>query len=70
MPKLIETQYIYKKQFGFTLQQKRAFKIMKEYGVNISQFARAAIDEKLKRDWPSIKEKHNRINDAPDWVYE
>jgi hypothetical protein len=61
MPKLIETQYIYKKQFGFTLQQKRAFMTMKEYGVNISQFTRAAIDEKLKRDWPSIKEKKEKI---------
>jgi len=61
MTKPIETQYIYKKQFGFTLQQKRAFITMKEYGVNISQFARAAIDEKLKRDWPEIKEKKERI---------
>jgi post-segregation antitoxin (ccd killing protein) len=34
---------------------------MKEYGVNISQFTRAAIDEKLKRDWPSIKEKKEKI---------
>ena len=62
MPKLTEYQYAYKKVIGFTLQQKNAFETLKKYNVNINQFTRAAINEKLKRDWKSIKEKHTKCN--------
>lgn len=34
---------------------------LKQYDVNISQFIRQAIKEKLHRDWKQIKEKKERI---------
>ena len=51
----------YKKVIGFTKQQQEAFKTLEEYGVNVNQFVRASVKEKLKRDWKSIKEKKERI---------
>ncbi len=51
----------YKKVIGFTKQQKDAFKTLEEYGVNVNQFIRAAVKEKLKRDWKSIKEKKELV---------
>ena len=56
MPKQIEYQFIYKKQIGFTKQQKEAFETLKKYNVNVNSFIRTAIKEKLKRDWKIIKE--------------
>ena len=41
--------------------QAKSLKKLKEYNVNVSQFIRQAIKEKLKRDWKEIKEKHERI---------
>lgn len=41
--------------------QAKSLKKLKEYDVNVSQFIRQAIKEKLKRDWPEIKEKHKKI---------
>ncbi len=35
--------------------------ILESYGVNVNQFIRLAIKEKLKRDWKSIKEKKEKI---------
>lgn len=57
MLKPIEIQYVYKKQIGFTLQQKRAFETLEGYGVNINDFIRIAVKEKIKKDWRSIKEE-------------
>ena len=51
----------YKNVIGFTKQQQEAFKTLEEYGVNVNQFVRASVKEKLKRDWKSIKEKKERI---------
>ena len=34
---------------------------LKDYDVNVSQFIRLAISEKIKRDWKSIKEKKERV---------
>ena len=51
-----ELQYSYKKVLGFTNQQKKAFEILESYGINVNQFIRASIKEKLQRDWKSIKE--------------
>lgn len=62
--KPIDLQYIYKKQIGFTETQKKAFEILEKYGVNVNQFIREAVKEKLKRDWKSIKEK-NRNSICP-----
>ena len=61
MIKPIETQYVYKKQIGFTLQQKKSFKVLESYGVNINQFIRQSVKEKLQRDWKSIKEEKEKI---------
>jgi hypothetical protein len=53
-------QFEYKKVINFTKQQKETFEILKKYNVNINQFIRLAIKEKIQRDWKSIKEKKNR----------
>jgi hypothetical protein len=60
VPKPTDIQYVYKKQIGFTLKQKRAFKKLENYGVNISHFIRIAIREKIQRDWKTIKEEKER----------
>ena len=49
-------RFEYKKVIGFTLQQKRAFEILEEHGVNVNNFIRQAISEKIKSDWRKIKE--------------
>lgn len=49
MPKPIDLQYTYKKLIGFTKTQKLAFEKLEKYDVNVSQFIRQAIKEKLKR---------------------
>ena len=51
----------YKKVVGFTKVQQEAFKTLEEYGVNVNQFIRAAIKEKLQREWKQIKEKKETI---------
>ena len=55
-----ELQYSYKKQIGFTETQHKSLIILESYGVNVNQFIRSAVKEKLKRDWPEIKESHER----------
>lgn len=46
---------------GFNKTQFESLQKLKEYDVNLSQFVRIAIKEKLKRDWRSIKEKKERV---------
>ena len=46
---------------GFDNIQFKSLQTLKEYDVNINQFIRLAIKEKLKRDWKSIKEEKERI---------
>ena len=41
-------------------QQSRSLDTLKDYNVNVSQFIRSAIKEKLQRDWNGIKEKQQR----------
>ena len=53
--------YTYKKLLSFTDQQKKAFEILEKYGVNINQFIRQAVKEKLQKDWKGIKEKKERV---------
>lgn len=48
---------VYKKVIGFTEQQKKAFEALEKYDVNVNQFIRQSVKEKLKRDWKSIKDK-------------
>ena len=44
-----------------TEQQAYAFEQLKKYDVNISQFIRQAIKEKLQKDWKKIKENKLKI---------
>jgi len=45
----------------FTEKQAESLQKLKDYDVNISQFIRLAIADKIKRDWKSIKEKKERV---------
>ncbi len=45
------------KTIRFTEQQMNSLAILESYGVNVNQFIRLAVKEKLQRDWKSIKEK-------------
>lgn len=57
-------QFEYKKVIGFTKVQKKAFETLESYGVNVNQFIRISISEKLKKDWKTIKEPKIK-NDCP-----
>jgi hypothetical protein len=59
--KPIEKQKLYKKLVGFTLQQQQALETLKSYDVNVNNFIRIAVREKLQRDWKSIKEKKEKF---------
>lgn len=59
--KSAEYQYIIRKEIKINSIQSETFKTMESYGVNISQFIRSAIDEKLKRDWSTIKTEHENM---------
>lgn len=61
MPKPIDLQYTYKKLIGFNKMQKLAFEKLEQYDVNVNQFIRQAIKEKLQRDWKEIKDKKEKI---------
>ena len=45
----------------FTEKQAESLQKLKDYDVNVSQFIRLAISDKIKRDWKSIKEKKERV---------
>lgn len=48
------------KSIRLTEQQFDTLSILENYGVNVNQFIRLAISEKLKRDWKLIKEKKEK----------
>ena len=48
-------------QVRITEKQSETLEILRKYDVNISQFIRIAIKEKISRDWKSIKEKKERV---------
>lgn len=56
MPKQSEYQYNIRKQILINKIQNDSLKILENYGVNVSQFIRLAIKEKMQRDWKNIKE--------------
>lgn len=62
-------KFTIKQEVMITETQAQSLKILNSKGVNVSQFIRQAIKEKLQRDWKEIKERHERIKDAPDWLY-
>ena len=70
MAKHIDLQYTYRLKIGFTQQQKLSLQKLKRYNVNVNQFIRQAIKEKIEREWPEIREKSKRIKNAPSWVYD
>jgi len=45
----------------FSQQQAESLQKLKDYDVNISQFIRLAISEKIKRDCKQIKENKQRV---------
>jgi hypothetical protein len=49
------------KTIRFTDTQMNSLNILQNYGVNINQFVRLAIKEKLQKDWKSIKEIKEKI---------
>lgn len=51
MSKLTELE-----QIRISKEQKDTLKKLKEYNIKVPQFIRDAIREKIKRDWPKIKE--------------
>ena len=56
-----DLQLVYKKNIGFTKQQLNALKTLENYGVNVNQFIRQAINEKIKREWKQIKQKKEKV---------
>ena len=54
--KPIDLQLTYKKVISFTEQQKKSLKKLEEYDVNVNEFIRIAVREKLSREWRGIKE--------------
>jgi hypothetical protein len=54
-----ELQLTYKKVISFTEQQKKSLKKLEEYDVNVNEFIRIAIREKLSREWKGIKESND-----------
>jgi len=63
-------QYTERQVIMISEVQANSLKVLKKYNVNVSQFIRQSIKEKLQRDWKGIKEKESRIKDAPDWLYD
>lgn len=49
------------KSIRLTEAQFNSLNILESYNVNINQFIRLAIKEKLQRDWKQIKEEKNKI---------
>jgi hypothetical protein len=52
-------QYTELKTIRLSKQQAKTLSIIESKGVNISQFIRLAIKDKIKRDWKKIKEPKN-----------
>ncbi len=49
------------KTIRFSEVQMNSLIILEKYGVNVNQFVRIAIAEKIKKDWKTIKEKKEKI---------
>jgi hypothetical protein len=55
--KPIDLQLTYKKVISFTEQQKKSLKKLEQYDVNVNEFIRIAVREKIQKDWKGIKER-------------
>jgi len=51
----------YKKVIGFTREQHKSLTILESYNVNVNDFIRSAVKEKIKKDWPKIKAEKERF---------
>jgi hypothetical protein len=51
-----DLQLTYKKVISFTEQQKKSLKKLEEYDVNVNEFIRIAVREKIQKYWKGIKE--------------
>lgn len=49
------------KTIRFSETQMNSLTILESYGVNVNQFIRIAVAEKIKKDWKIIKEKKEKI---------
>jgi len=68
MAQRTEYQYKHRRVILTNNIQEETFKTMESYGVNISQFIRQAIKEKIDREWKNIKELHEKkIGVIPPW---
>lgn len=56
--------YTERQEFKVSKEQKNSLKILKSHGVDISNFIRDAIKQKIKTDWKEIKEL-NLKKDCP-----
>ena len=54
-------QYTERQTIMISKKQAESLAILKSYDVNVSQFIRAAIKEKLQREWKQIKDKKETI---------
>lgn len=54
-------RFEYKKVIGFTKTQQKTLETLQAHGVNVNQFIREAIKEKIKREWKTIKENKGRV---------
>jgi len=61
MAKPVDLQLSYKKVIAFTETQRKSLEKLKEYDVNINEFIRIAVREKIKKDWKNIKEEKERF---------
>lgn len=55
-------QYTEKQTIRLTKIQSESLNILELKGINVSQFIRLAIKEKLQRDWKQIKIKQEKTN--------
>lgn len=49
------------KTIRFSETQMNSLDILESYGVNVNQFIRLAVKEKLQKDWKSIKESKEKV---------
>lgn len=49
------------KTIRFSETQMNSLAILESYGINVNQFIRLAVKEKLQKDWKTIKEKKEKI---------
>ena len=54
-------QYTVRYTFMISENQNISLSILKKYDVNIAQFIRQAIKEKLAKDWRTIKERKGKV---------